>query len=351
MKDKTLNKPFTIYDIAREAGVSAGTASRALNNVGYVKNETKERITSIAKRMNYQPNRVAKSLKTKKTYQILLAIPDIDNQFYVELIARVHDVLKNNGYGLLLYFTGANSAIEVKTINMLNQHIADGLILINLNCTKEHIKAIKMADSPIVLSSISSGNSKNSAQEICDYVGVDAGKGVYIATNHLISQGHTRIGFIAGSVDLDCFRERYQGYKNALINHGYDIDSTLVYWGGYNEANGYLATKYFMEQENPPTAICSANDLMILGAMRACNEIGIKVPDDVALIGMDNIDIVNRVTPTISSVSLSQGEIGHIAAELILDRIEKNKSGKPQSIILEPRIVLRQSSVTVSSLK
>ncbi len=344
MNNKRLASP-TIYDIAKLANVSPGTASRALNNVGYVKEETKQRVEKAAKEMQYVPNRTASSLKTKKTGLVLFAIPDMDNPFYFDLIRAVQEVVRHNGYSLILYYTELKLSEECKVFKMLREGIADGMIMISPNINTKINDHIKQVNCPMVFSSIGVSEVGGRDEDRFDFVSADTRKGIYLSTKHMIRQGHERIAYLACDKNVGVFEERYHGYLEAMNEAGITVDDSLVNWGHYTERSGYEETIELIESKNPPTAICAANDIMILGAQRACQEAGLRIPEDIALIGMDNIDTVTRVTPKLSSVFIAQYEVGQKAAELLFDRIYKKETGKSKKIIFEPRLVLRESSV------
>jgi len=344
VKSKTKGKP-TIYDIAKAAGVSPGTVSRTLNNVGYIKDETREKIEKVMQQLKYIPNRAARTLKTKRTGIIMLVIPDTDNPFYFDMIKAVQDVVKFNGYSMVLYYTEGKKSDEIKALKMLHEHFADGMILINFSFTNEHIKEIDRIDCPLVLSSICASHIGGNDGDRFDYIGVDTGKGIYLATRHLALQGHDSIGYIGGVRNLEVFRERYGGYCNALLDHNLHVDEKLVFWKDYTESSGYEAGKYFLSLKDRPSAICAANDLLAVGAMRAIEESGVKVPEDISIIGMDNIEITSRVRPKLSTVSIAQSEIGRIAAELIFRRLKGEETKPSVRLIFEPRLIVRESSV------
>lgn len=343
-KDKAATR-LTIYDIANAAGVSPGTVSRTINNIGYIKEETRQKIEEAAKKLKYTPNRAARTLKTKKTGLILLAIPDTDNPFYVDLIKVVQDIVKYNEYSLVLYYTDSKIEDELKALRMLHEHFADGMILINLSFTQKHLKEIETIDCPLVLSNISSIDIGGREEDKFDYIGVDAGKGIYLATKHLILQGHNEIAYIAGDNSYEVFKERYGGYRRALIESGIEMKEELVFWKNYNELSGYEAVKHFLTLKVRPTAVCSANDMMAVGAISALEEENIKIPEEVSIIGMDNIHLASKLKPKLSSVSLSQAEIGRTAAELIFDRLNGKEKGISKRVIFEPRMIVRESSV------
>ncbi len=343
-ENSTLSKP-TIYDIAKTAGVSPGTVSRTLNNVGYIKYETREKIEAVMKQFDYIPNRAARSLKTKRTGLIMLAIPDTDNPFYVDMIKAVQDVVKANDNSMVLYYTEGKKNDEIKALKMLHENFADALIMVNFYFTDEYKRESEKIKCPIVLSGISVSDLGGGEDDGFDYVGVDCRKGIYLSAMHLIGQGHINIGYIAGIKELNTFMERCEGYREAFMDSGIKIREELIYWENYNESSGYKAGKYFLDLKNRPTAICAANDMMAMGALRAMDDNGIKVPEDISIVGMDNIDISSRLKPGLSSVSIAQSEIGRTAAELIFKRLNGEEKGISKKIIFEPRLVVRESSI------
>jgi LacI family transcriptional regulator len=343
-KNREKNFP-TIYDIAERAGVSPGTVSRTINNIGYIKEETREKIEQVARELEYTPNRAARTLKTKKTGLILLAIPDTDNPFYIDMIKAILEEVKARDHSLVLYYTEGNINDELKALRMMHEHFADGMIFVNLSLTDKHLKEIERIDCPLVLSSISVGEVGGTEDDKFDYVGVDSSKGVYIATKHLIMQGHTKIAYIAGSKDLKVFEERFEGYCNALLDGGLKLDGKMIFWKNYTESSGYEGAQYFLALEDKPTAICCANDMMAVGAMRALDENNIKIPEQISIIGMDNIDMTSRLKPKLSSVSLAQWEIGRAAVDLIFKRLKGKETGISKKIIFQPRLVVKDSSI------
>jgi LacI family transcriptional regulator len=348
MKDKRLNVVPTIYDIAQKAGVAPGTVSRTLNNIGYIKEETRQKVEQAAKELNYIPNRAARTLKTKKTGLILLAIPDTDNPFYIDMIKAAMQTAKANEYSLVLYYTEGNEKDEIKALKMLHEHFADGMILVTFELTERHLKEMERINCPLVLTSINVGSIGGNEKDRFDYVGVDSQKGVYLAVKHLINQGHTRIGYLGGSDKLQVFKDRYKGYEEALIDSGLDREKNLVFWKNYTESSGYQGAKYLLTLPERPTAICAANDLMALGALRAVEESGLRVPDDISIIGMDNMEVTSRLKPKLSTVALAQAEIGRTSAELIFSRLNGSESGLSKKVIFEPRLIVRESSVLYS---
>lgn len=339
------NEAVTIYDIAKAAGVSPGTVSRTLNNVGYIKDETRNRIEKAVRELKFTPNRAARTLKTKKTGLILLAIPDTDNAFYVDMVKAVQSTAKLHGYSLVLNYTEGKVQDEIKAIKMLHENFTDGMILITFDFKQAHLKEIERINCPLVISGISAVDLGGKETDRFDYVGVDTGKGMHTAVRHLIAQGHSRIAYIGGIKNLEVFEERFRGYRNALIDSGLQVADELVYWKDYAESSGYEAANRFLNLEDRPSAVCAANDMLAIGAIRAFEENGIRIPQDMAIVGMDNIDIGFRIKPKLTSVSIAQAEIGRTAAELLFMRLSGKEKGLSRRIIFETRLVVRESSI------
>lgn len=342
--DKT--KITTIYDIARLANVSPGTASRALNGIGYVKEETLENVLAAAKKLSYSPNRAARTLKTKKTRLILLAIPDTSNPFFFDLIESFLIVVKQNNYSMILYYTNGRSDEEINVIKLLREHIADGIMLINFHYSKKFFEEVNRSNVPIVLSGLCDLKEVGGKEgDNFDYISIDSAKGIYLAVKHLLKQGHTRIAYIAGSKDMKVLVDRYEGYCTAMLEANIKPDDRMVFWDDYYAPCGFKAADYFLSLSERPTAICTPKDLWAVDLRTRLIENGVRVPQDIAIVGMDNIDIVSKLD--ISTIAMGQSEIGRIGAEMIFNRINSQTSMKSIKTILEPRLVVRGSSIVI----
>ena len=340
MKNSPRKKASTIYDIAKKTGFTAATVSRTLNNKGYISDEARKTIFSAAEELNYTPNPAARSLKTKKTNQLMLSMPHARDFFYFDMIEAVQNVAKSQGYSLIVNYSEDDKDEELRMLNNVRENFVDGLILISLNFTENHLKEISKINYPIVLSSIS--NNWITGETNFDYVGADTQKGIYLSTRYLIGQGHTKIGYVGLPSKTQVWDERHRGFCIAMEEAGLDIDKNFVMTGGYKESFGYEAGLRFAGMQDRPTAICASTDLIVLGLYRAFKQEGLKVPDDVSIIGMDNIVINDMVEPKISSVSISQADIGRTAAEIIFKRL--NGSSEPHfNIIFQPSLVIRDS--------
>lgn len=337
------NTQSTIYDIAKEVGVSPSTVSRSLNGIGYISEETRIKILETAKQLNYIPNPAARYLKTKKTNQIMLSIPEMSNPFYFDMIEAVQNVAKSYGYLLVLNYSENIEEAEIRLLNSIRENFVDGLIMISIKLTKKLIEGLEELNCPVVFSSIC-GNFNKDSEPVFDYVGVDTKKGLYLAAKHLINQGHVHIGYVGLPLETLPGNERYNGFSSALQESGLEICKEYIWTKGHTESTGYEAGIYFAESGNVPTAICTANDQIALGLYKAFEQKGIGIPQDVCIVGMDNTNISTILKPKLSTIAIAQAEIGRTAAELIFKRLN-GYTESFQNIIFQPRLVVRESSI------
>ncbi|HUC93895.1 MAG TPA: LacI family DNA-binding transcriptional regulator [Paenibacillus sp.] len=331
----------TIYHIAERVGVSPSTVSRALSGRGYCGEKTKSKIIAAAKEMNYAPDSAAKMLKMRQTNKIIFAVPDICNPFYFDMINGINQVLEEHGYLLILFYTKHSLKEELKAIQNLKEKVADGMIMVSFNFGEENIRAINALRAPVVLTN---KYVSPEGRDRFDYVYVDTYTGIKLATEHLIKQGIEKIGYIGGNLGEQTGYQRFCGYRDALLDSNLPLVDGLVAESNYTESGGYLTANSMLERNDRPQGIVAANDLMAIGVMKACEEAGLRIPDDIAIVGMDNLDIASRVHPKLTSVSLMQEEIGRRAAQVLIDRLQ----GKPRSegeTKLLPRLVVRDSSI------
>jgi Transcriptional regulators len=329
----------TIYQIAEQVGVSASTVSRALSGRGYCSAKNKAKIIEAAEALNYAPNQSAIMLKNQKTNKVLFAVPDICNPFYFEMINGINKVLEQHGYLLILLHTKHSLKEELRAIQNVREHAADGLIMVSFHFNEDNIQAINALSAPVVLTNkyvSADGNDR------FDYVYVDTYEGTRQSTRHLIEEGYRRIAYIGGQSNEQTGHERLCGYRDALAEAGMPYEEPLVMDADYTEKGGYAAAQQLLPRR--PDAIVAANDLMALGVMQACEEAGIRVPDELAIVGMDNLDLAARVHPKLSSVYLQQEEIGRVAAQLLIDRLNGHSMPRGE-VRLEPQLIKRQSSL------
>ncbi len=342
MKDlkRESKRKVTIADVAAKSGVSIATVSRVLNRTGRYSLETSRKVLEVARELGYTPNYMAKSLKRKRTEQIALAVADIGNPVYVAMAKAVQQVAKEQGYRLVLLSTEALASEEFGIIRSLSKQYVDGLIISPLLYSDKHRELIKQAKRPVVVIT-----GTESDPDI-DSVLVDSSQGVRLAMEHLLAQGRSRIAFLNGRPDTVPGVARLNGYYTSLIEHGLPRDDSLVFASDFTLAGGYQVAGQILEDSRPDAIMC-ANDLMALGVMRYLREQGLRVPEDVAVVGMDDIEHAATSFPSLTTVSLLAAERGRMAAELLLNRLTSEEGQKPRQLQVVPRLIVRESSVVV----
>lgn len=333
-----LRQKITITEVAELAGVSIGTVSRVLNN-GSCKPETRQRVREAMDSLNYVPNHVARSLKRQTTEQIALVIPDIANPVYVAMAKSVQQTAKDRGFRLSLISTDGNSSEEEHALKSLEQRHVDGLIICSLRPTAKLVRQVEKANSRICVI----GQLPEDTQ--VDNIRVDSASGVAMAVQHLVDQGRQIIGFINGTARTVPAESRQRGFKRSLTENHLPVDPDLTIHADFTMVGGHAAVDVLLGNRPDIDAIFCANDAMAFGVLRRLRELGKRVPQDVALVGMDDIELGKVSTPTLTTVSLLAGERGRIAAELLLERLSgKQKAEEPRKIMVMPRLIVRESS-------
>lgn len=331
----------TIYEIAKEVGLSPSTVSRALRGTGYCSRENIEKVRAAAKRLNYVPSHAAKALKNRRTKRILFCIPDICNPFYFLMIKGASDVFEAHGYFLVLAYTKGSLHTEVELIQSLGEGYADGMILVSFDFNKKNIGAINASGFPVVLTN---NYQSLSEKDRFDCVYIDTCDGIYRACKYFADSGYQRIGYIGGDTSVQTGRERFDGFLKAMQEGDLPVDQRLLREGDFSRGSGEAAMRSMFRAEHVPDALVVANDLMAIGALKVCQQQGLRVPQDMAIIGMDNSDMATATSPELSSIIMREEEIGRHAATLLLERIEDGRTDK-RTIRLEPRLCLRASTL------
>ncbi len=333
----------TIYEIAKELGVSTATVSRALNNKGYVRKELKQRILATAEELGYVPNSLAKSLASGLTKVICLIVPDLANVFFALVARGVEDIAYDHGYSLIICNTDGLEDKERKYVRIARERKADGIIFIGSLMSRSYLTELVEAGIPMVI-----------ADRYVDGLHVDMVindnlKGAKAAVNHLIRLGHQAIATIRGPQNTQTAVDRYLGYVEAMHEHFLDIRPEWVRDGDYKERSGYVQTQRLLALKERPTAIFAANDLMALGALTAIEEAGLRVPQDLAVVGYDDIPLAAQVRPRLTTVAQPKYELGQQAMERLIWRLNNAEvEKKAEIIVLQPRLVVRESSLAGS---
>ena len=330
----------SIYEIAKAAGLSPSTVARALRGTGYCSPEKKEKILALAREMNYIPSYTARSLKSKRTNKILFCIPDIANPFYFGMIQGVSSVLEEYDYLPLLCPTRGDVANELRMLRNLQGGDGDGMVFVSFDFSPKNIAAVNACSRPVVLTN---NYQSTGGHDRFDCVYVDTKMGIHMACSHLIARGMTHIGYIGGNARKQTGRERFEGFLSAMQEAGVPVDQHFLREGDFTMASGAKAMNELLDLPRRPEALVVANDLMAVGAYKACQDRGLSMPGDIAIIGMDDSDLARFVG--LSSVKMKEEQIGREAAHLLMDRI-LNGTGDKKVIRLQPELALRASSET-----
>ena len=326
----------TIKDIAKLANVSQSTVSKALNSRPDVSEYTRNRIVKIAEKHQFVPNAFGKGLKRRTTENIGVIFcresqPLSGNPFYSRVLEGIEGELAINNYNLVLHLIPENYKVDLP--KMVRERQVDGLILVGV-LKQDFINSIVSKNIPIVLV-----DPKILTENISQVL-IDNEHGCYMATQYLIEKGHRRIGFISGPLERQSFFQRYLGYKKALQFNDIPIEKELVQTGGLEE--GYENTMRLLRLPNRPTAIVSANDINAIYGIRAIQEMGLKVPDDVSIIGFDDIELAKMSSPQLTTIRVYKEEMGSIAVRLLLQHL-RCEINKPVTSIVPTRLVERSS--------
>ncbi|MBE6688396.1 MAG: LacI family transcriptional regulator [Ruminococcaceae bacterium] len=327
----------TLKDIAQALNVSVSTVSRAITGKGYVSEELRVEIAQTAKRMGYNPNAAQRYSRRRDVRAVALVLPDISELFFANITSAVDRVLTDNGYSLMLCITGEDPGREDEYIDFLCNGNVDGIIMATVSEKSSRLKKLISSDFPIVFI-----DNYPQSEISYDCVICDNSKAGYMATERLISQGHKHIAIITGKMGETTGFERLVGYKRALLKHNIEIDQSLIEISDFTEEGGYRCMKHLLDTRiNKMTAIISASGKLTYGAIKAIGDAGLKIPDNIAVMGFDIHDPTGLINPGITSIIQPEREIGRLAANLVMMRIDENKTLPKQRIVLEPSLVLR----------
>lgn len=332
----------SIYEIAAEVGVSPSTVARALRGTGYCSKESRDKIMAVAKRMNYVPSHAARSLKSKRTNKVLFCIPDIYNPFYFRMIKGADDVLSQHGYFTVLCHTKGDKGIEKRMLGNLREGYGDGMIFVSFDFDKQIIAEVNACGKPVVLTN---NYQSLKGEDRFDCVYIDTFEGIHLACTNLIRKGFKRIGYIGGDTGVQTGRERFAGFTKAMEQGNRPISQSLLKEGDFSRDSGFKAMEDLIAANTIPDALVVANDLMAIGVIKACKAHGLRIPQDLAIIGMDNTDLAICSAPELSSVMMKEEEIGKLAAQLLMERILKGRTEK-KTLRLQPELYERASSMS-----
>jgi LacI family transcriptional regulator len=333
----------TQADVAALAGVSRATVSYVLNDRigGHIRitEETRQRVLQAAHTLGYEPNAVARSLRSGLSHVIGLLIPDTHNPHYLDILAGVEDEVLQHDYYVMLVSASLNPERERRCLRSLFQQRLDGLILVPTfgDLFQDEVQALSTRTSPVVFLA---------PQQGADYVCADVRSGAEEVMDHLASLGHRRIGFINGVARSDMARIRVQVYQEAMQALGMSANGSLLLDCGHTIQDGYAAAGHLLDLDPRPTALWTVNDLLAVGALRAVYERRLRVPDDVSLVGFDDIALAAQLHPPLTTVCINGEALGRRAAQILFRRLERPQR-EPMHEVIATQLVVRASTAPV----
>jgi len=322
-------------DVAKLANVSTATVSRVIQNPEAVKEKTRVKVLQAIEELNYQPNILARYFRRTETKTILVMVPSIMNNVFPQMIAGIDLVASQSGYKVLLGNTYQEPDKAYSYIEELKQKQVDGMILLTTRLDYQMISDLAN-DYPVVLAS--------------DYiegltaptVAIDNISSARDAVEHLLQLGHRRVGMITGPLDIPLSRDRLKGYRQSLLEHDIAVESVLIQEGDHSFESGYNQMNKFLALDKTPTAIFAANDSMAMGAIKAVKAHGLRVPEDVAVVGFDNIQFSEIFEPALTTMAQPLLEMGKRSMELLLKQIKGEPLTKKQ-LVLDTKLIIRDS--------
>ncbi len=331
----------TIYDLAREAGVGIGTVSRCLNNHPSVSPETRAKVLATAKRLSYQPHAYAQRLASKKTNTISTIIPFFTNYFFIEVLQGVQDKASELGFDLILYGVNNPAQAEYYLRRSLHRGHVDGVMFFSMKFPESFVAKFQQMNLPVVL--------VDTYHEKFDSLSVKNKEGAMRATQHLISLGHRNIAMINATLENEPARERLEGYRAALDRAGLAFNTAMVFTAtidrqdGFNREAGYTSMKELIKKSSlrsPITAVFVSSDVQAIGALEAARELGIRIPEDIAIVSFDDIELARHAQ--LSTMRQPMHEMGSLALEKLRGRM-KTPSIPPTLTTFLPELIIRQT--------
>lgn len=336
---KNILKHTTIIDIARKLGISPSTVSRALSDHPDIKSETKKKVKKIAKELHYFPNPIAQSLKSNRTTTIGVIVPEIKHDFFSSAISGIEEVAYQSGYTIILCQSNESFEREVVNTNLLMHHRVAGVVVSISQNTKcgDHFNDLLKQGIPLVFFD------RVCEDVIASKVIIDDYKSAFDAVSFLIGKGYKRIAHFGGPKELDICKKRWSGYIDALKRADISLQNGFVRYGGMHEQDGYNSMDSLLNENTIPDAIFAVNDPVAIGAYQRIKEAGLKIPNDVAIMGFSNNKITSMVDPQLTTVDQPSFEMGRKSAQILIDIIE-DRIVEPKTIILDTKLIERGST-------
>lgn len=330
----------TIREVARHAKVSVGTVSNVLAGLATVRPEMRRRVEQAMRELDYHPNQIARSLKTRSTKTLGTIISDITNPFYPQLVRGAEDAALEHGYLLISLNTDDSAERERQAMSVLRARKVDGvLITVAPDTDTAHLRATIEAGVPMVaLDRVPEGLA-------IDSVSSDSVRGARMCMHHLLARGYRRIGLVTANIRIPTARARLEAYRAALAEAGIEVDEALIKCGDNRIDSGYRLSKELLLESKPPTAVFAANAMMGFGVLKALRELGLRCPADVALAVYDDVPFGDILQPRLTVVAQPAYEMGRLGADLLIRRIEgKETAAHPVTLQLAPELIVREST-------
>lgn len=333
----TQGKRVTIRDVAIKSGHAVSTVSNALADKRHVSEETKEHVKKVAAELGYRPSTLARALRMRLSSTIGVLVADVSNPAAPEFIRGVDDVAVREGCTILLCNTDDQESRQISQMETLLDRQVDGMILISQHVDSPAVRRL-LDKVPFVLLQRRSSRFRD------DYVGSDNHGGTALSVDHLVELGHRRIGFVTGPATSSTAMERLEAFEAAAGARGCEIDAELIFRGDYSRDSGYRAMEYFAALDAPPTAIIASNDVNALGILDAANDLGIRIPEDMSVVGCDDIELASLRRIDLTTLHLPKRDMGAAATEVLLRRIHAKRAVQPREVIMPTHLTVRGSS-------
>jgi LacI family transcriptional regulator len=335
------SKEITIYDIARALDISPATVSRGLKDHPGIRKDTKKRILEAAREMGYQHNTFARSLRIKRTNTIGVVIPRLNSYFMSTVIAGMEKVANQHGYNLIISQSQESAKREIASVNTMFNSRVDGLMVSLAYETEniDHFDSLLKKDIPIIFFDRIVEHSK------CTSITIDNTRAGFDATAHLLDQGSKRIVYIGGPLSRNVYTDRMTGYKQALAQRGIGFDQSLIIINNLSDQAGIEAAQQILQMEHRPDGIFAANDTSAVGCIGELKRAGIRIPDDIAVVGFNNDPIARVVEPNLTTINYPGLEMGEVAATTLINSLNKQPGANLNTLVLRHSLIVRQSSL------
>lgn len=340
IKKMTASQKPTIKVIAERAGVSVTTVSRVLSGQGKkyrISSKTEDLVTRLTNELNYEPNILARSLRTKQTFTIGMIVPDISNPFFASIARYVETESRKAGYSVILCDSQEDTILERESIKVLRMRKVDGMIICPVGKELKHILDVSKANRPVIIVDRYFPTLDLSCVLSDNY------NGAMNAMNHFIEKGHRKIAFIQGLSNTSVNEERLKGYFDAHEKNNIPINESFIVGEDFGEENGYIGAKILLNGSERPTAILGGSNLISLGALRAISEEHLSIPDDISLIAFDDQPYYDYLSSPITSIRQKKEELGKISIALLLSELNGNNLPGKKKIIVPTELIVRRS--------